>query len=281
MTKTDIISGFLGAGKTTFANLLLRHYLNKGLKPVYIVNEFGKTGLDGEIIKSEGFEAIEIEGGCICCTLKGDIANCIKNAIEKFNPTNIVFEPSGIFIFDNFFEIVNDICKIENVFTIVDAINFNFAKAKYGSFIYNQIKNAKTIILSKTKCQDINELICDIKNINEHAYIYSSDNIDFDKIQKSENFTPHNAHFHHSFKTFTINPKKVFSDEQLQEFIKNCTSGTFGDLYRVKGVLKTKQANILLNISLNDINIKPFKGIPVITFIGDSILKDKIYGTTS
>ena len=73
MINIDIVSGFLGAGKTTFANMLLRYYINSGLRPVYIVNEFGKTGLDAEIIKADGFEAVEIEGGCICCTLEDDI----------------------------------------------------------------------------------------------------------------------------------------------------------------------------------------------------------------
>jgi len=80
MIKLDIISGFLGAGKTTFCNKILRHYLDCGLRPVFIVNEFGKTSLDAEIIKADGFDALEIEGGCICCTLKDDIAASVKHA---------------------------------------------------------------------------------------------------------------------------------------------------------------------------------------------------------
>ena len=132
MVKLDMISGFLGAGKTTFSSLLLRHYMNQSLRPVYIVNEFGKAGLDADIIKSDGFEAIEMEGGCICCTLKDDVSTAIIRIIDTFAPTNIVFEPSGIFVFSNFFDIfkdpeINKRREMGSVITIIDSLNFTAA----------------------------------------------------------------------------------------------------------------------------------------------------------
>ena len=108
MVKIDLISGFLGVGKTTFANMLLRYYMDHGKKPVYIVNEFGETGLDADIIKADGFEAVEVFGGCICCTLKNDITIAIDDVIKTFSPDIIVFEPSGVFIVDSFYDILKD-----------------------------------------------------------------------------------------------------------------------------------------------------------------------------
>ena len=133
MVQIDMISGFLGAGKTTFANRILDYYAKKGFHPVYIVNEFGETRLDADIMEKEGFTSVEIRGGCVCCTLKGDIEIAITKVIEQYHPTHIVFEPSGVFVFNNFFEVLNsdmlrNKCEIGNVITIVDSVNFSFSK---------------------------------------------------------------------------------------------------------------------------------------------------------
>ena len=292
MINIDIISGFLGAGKTTFVNLLLRYYMNLGLRPVYIVNEFGQTGVDAEIIKSDGFEAVEIEGGCICCTLKDDIAATITKVIDTLAPTNIVFEPSGIFIFDNFFEILNqpDIaikCNLGNVITVVDSVNFSFSKAVYGNFIYNQIKNAGTILLSKMEKSKYttDELICDIKNINPDAFIMSKlwddfNEADFELLlnQKKSPDINHNAHSHSQLNSFTVKIDRSFTQDKVDLFIASCQSGMFGDLCRVKGIIKTESFNLLLNISMEDDALKKFKGAAeyTMTFIGQSVNKTEI-----
>jgi len=287
MINIDIISGFLGAGKTTFANMLLRHYMDNGLRPVYIVNEFGETGLDAEIIKASGFEAIEMEGGCICCTLKDDVGAAILQVIEAFSPTNIVFEPSGIFIFDHFFDILKDEqiskkCKLGNVFTVVDSVNFNFAKVIYGSFIYNQIKNAKVILLSKLERakQSVEEIICDVKNINSDAFIMSKiwsewTNKDFETLIEQQN-RPHveyNSHHHANFQSITIRPEKPFTQEEFEQFLNDCKSGMFGAIYRMKGILIVDGSPTLVNIAMQDISIEKFKGIAEqsFTFIGQKI----------
>ena len=218
MIKLDVISGFLGVGKTTFANLLLRYYMDPAsrmadgspYRPVYIVNEFGQTGLDADIIKADGFEAIEMPGGCICCTLKTDVGVAIVNVMDAYSPTHIVFEPSGIFVFDNFFDVlrqdnIKNRCEVGDVFTIVDSVNFSFSKLShtYGSFIYNQIKNAPILILSKlekTK-HNVEELICDIKNINPDALVMSKiwanwDKADFERMlnhPKVFSYTDHDS----------------------------------------------------------------------------------------
>jgi len=292
MVKIDIISGFLGAGKTTFSNMLLRHYMNAGLCPVYIVNEFGETGLDAEIIQGEGFQAIEIDGGCICCTLQYDIATSIKEVIEAFSPTNIVFEPCGIFIFDNFFDILKqpglyEKCEVQNVITIVDSVNFTFAKAAYGSFIYNQIKNAETILLSKLErtTQDVEELLCDVKNINPNAHIMSKiftdwDAADFEFLlnQPKTLREEHRAHQHNNFKTLTVKLKQPFTQDKLDQFVSHCADGTFGDLVRVKGVVQTDTQSVLVNIAMQDAVLAEFKRMaePSMTFVGKKIKKREI-----
>ena len=317
MTKIDIISGFLGAGKTTFANMLLRHYMESGLRPVYIVNEIGESGIDAEVMKADGFHAVEVEGGCICCTLKGDIANAMAKVMDTFSPTNIVFEPSGIFIFDNFIDILRNFenrCVLGNVFTIVDSINFPFSKAAYGSFIYNQIKNAAVIILSKLeraknyaknheeinqgidginkingkingKINEIDEILCDIKNINPNVFIMSKiwaewDKEDFEILLSQEKplHMNHHAHHHNDFKSLTVKLTKPFTEEEIDNFISSCTAGAFGDLCRVKGVIMLQQQPMLLNIAMQDTVMKKFSAVSnfAITFIGQAVDEEKI-----
>ena len=300
MIKLDIVSGFLGAGKTTFCNLLLKHYLRAAedgrpcKRPVFIVNEFGKTSLDAEIIKADGFDAIELEGGCICCTLKDDIATSIIQVVEEFAPTNIVFEPSGIFIFNNFYDILKQPeiaakCEFGNAVTIVDSVNFSPSKAAYGSFVYNQIKNAAVLVLSKlekTKA-DVNEIICDLKNINPEAFIVSKvwselTAVDFDEMLNERNGVIYDRRDkqHAKLASTTIQAEKQFTQEKLDELVEKYVGGVFGELYRVKGVINVNGKSALLNFALYDAKIEPFNGAAEnrLTFIGQTVDKAAVSG---
>jgi len=292
MISIDLVTGFLGAGKTTFCSILLKYYIEKGARPVYIVNEFGQTGLDAEIIKSDGFEAVEMFGGCICCTLKGEVSVAIIKVIEAFSPTHIVFEPSGIFIFDEFFDIfkqpeIKSKCELGNVITIIDGVNFNYSKAMFGSFIYNQIKNAPTLVISKLEKKQYaaDELIADLRNINSDAFImakvwaeFSSDEFELLLTERMGMYFDHPDHIHANFQSITFEPDAQISQEKLDEFTDLCISGVFGDLYRVKGILKTGFGQILLNIASEDVNIEHFKGYSeeTLTFIGKNVNKGEI-----
>lgn len=297
MINIDVISGFLGAGKTTFCNMLLKYYLRKGQRPVYIVNEFGQTGLDALIIEAEGFNAVEMEGGCVCCTLKDDITVSMLQVIEAFAPTHIVFEPSGIFIFDNFEDILKEpklasLCEIKNTITLVDSINFNFARVAYGSFIYNQIKNAPVIILSKLEknVKDTPELICDIKNINPNAIITSKvlhkwGEGDFDAIlNKYKQPGAYECISHHQhLASVSVEPKANFLRDEIAQLASHCKDGVFGDIYRVKGVITVDGRLMLLNIARGDFSLVPFKGAAKqsLTFIGNSVNEDEIARQTN
>ena len=292
MISIDLISGFLGAGKTTFCNSLLKYYLEIGAKPVYIVNEFGQTGLDAEIIKSDGFEAVEMFGGCICCTLKGEVSTAILEVIQAFSPTHIVFEPSGIFIFDDFFDVltnpgIKETCNIGNVITIVDGVNFKYSKAMFGSFIFNQIKNAPTLIISKLEKNVYNpdEIIADMRNINPDAFIMAKpwhefESEDWKQILHARRgmVFNHPEHIHGRFQSVTIKPSNPFSQDRLEELADLCISGVFGELFRIKGVLNTDDGLILFNIANDDVNIEHFKGYSesTLTFIGKSVNTEEI-----
>jgi len=286
MIKIDIISGFLGAGKTTFANMLLRHYFDMGLRPVFIVNEFGQTGLDADIIQAEGFNALKMEGGCICCTLKNDISVAILQVIETFSPSNIVFEPSGIFVFNNFFDILKEPaiatkCVLGCVLTVVDSINFSLAKVQYGSFMFNQIKHAKVVLLSKLERAQAwaDELICDIKNINPDALIvlkaweeWIAD--DFGEILGQNSFLEDYQMRHHdNLQSMTITLQTLLTQVQIDQLVSGCISGKFGDLCRVKGIIATSEKLVLLQIVMQDVSQNEFRGPGslALTFIGQTV----------
>lgn len=290
MVKLNIISGFLGAGKTTFVNLLLRHYMSKGLKPVYIVNELGQQVLDAEVIKANGFTAVEMEGGCVCCSLKEDIKTALDEVIDKFMPDVIVFEPSGVFVFDNFLDILKNEslakkCEIGQVFTIVDSVNFVKTEAVYGSFIHNQIKNAQTLLISKlekleTTNHDVNDIICDIRNINDEALVIAQkwSELDFDKLftlieDNPAKFANTVGHHHHVFRTYTGPVERDLTKADVDHIVQKHKEKYWGDIYRIKGILKVDGALTLLNIALEDVEHRPYKGYtePSMTFIGNSV----------
>jgi len=291
LIKIDIISGFLGAGKTTFASKLLAYYLNKGLTPVYIANEFGEAVVDAQIIESKGFKALKMEGGCICCSLKNDVSYTIASVIEAFSPDVIVFEPSGVFVFNNFIDIVNSNelrgkCAIGNIFTIVDGVNFNATKALYGSFIYNQIKNASILVISKLEKirRDANELICDIRNINPNGFLVAEiwDKLGaewFDSLLNLTTPVPNVPGSHsHALQTLTITEPKALTNDELEYFIGMQKEGRWGDIYRIKGVLTANGTLKHLNMALKDAEITDYKGYgeATITIVGNSIDVDAI-----
>jgi len=295
MVNIDIISGFLGAGKTTFANMLLRHYLARGLRPVYVGNEFGETGLDAELIASDGFGAVNIEGGCICCAMKGSVADTIAGVIERYSPTNIVFEPSGVFVFDDFRETLEQPalkarCRLENVITVVDSVNFRFALAYYGGFIHNQIRNSPVILLSKLekKRADIEGLLCDIRNINSGALIYEKEfslwnEGDYEAVLGKNNALPtaehHGRHHgHDQLDSLTIKLTGQWTAEKAGKLAAAIRAGQFGDVYRAKGVLKLGDGFTLVNTAGGDVTFSTLLGVfePGITFIGRTIKRGAI-----
>ena len=155
MTKIDIISGFLGAGKTTFIKKMLDEVF-QGEKIVLIENEFGEVGIDGGFLKDAGIEITEMNSGCICCSLVGDFGKNLHEVIDKFHPDRILIEPSGVGKLSDVMKSVIDIEKEEDVklnglVTVVNALKASKQMKAFGEFFNNQIEYATTVVLSRSQ----------------------------------------------------------------------------------------------------------------------------------
>ena len=157
MAKIDIISGFLGAGKTTLIKKLIAEAF-PGEKLVLIENEFGEIGIDGGFLKEAGIQITEMNSGCICCSLVGDFGKALKEVLEKYTPDRVIIEPSGVGKLSDVVKAVQDIgdsVVINSTATVVDASKCKMYMKNYGEFYNNQIEYAGTVILSRT--QNISE----------------------------------------------------------------------------------------------------------------------------
>ena len=153
MTKIDIVSGFLGAGKTTLIKKLLAGPL-KGQQIVLIENEFGEIGIDGGFMKDAGIEIREMNSGCICCSLVGDFATALKEVIDTYHPQRIVIEPSGVGKLSDVIKAVQDLgiddVELSSFTTVADVNKLKMYIQNFGEFYNNQIQYARTIVLSRT-----------------------------------------------------------------------------------------------------------------------------------
>ncbi len=172
MTKVDIFSGFLGAGKTTLIKKLIAEAF-KGEKLVLIENEFGEIGIDGGFLKDSGIEITEMNSGCICCTLVGDFGEALKKVMKQFTPDRIIIEPSGVGKLSDVIKAIADVAEdagimVNNFIAVVDASKCKMYMKNFGEFFNNQIEYAKTIILSRTKNIDEAKLATAVQLIREH-----------------------------------------------------------------------------------------------------------------
>ena len=183
MTKIDIISGFLGAGKTTLIKKLIKEALS-GQKLVLIENEFGEIGIDGGFLKEAGIEITEMNSGCICCTLVGDFGTALRDVITKYEPDRIIIEPSGVGKLSDVIKAVADVKKdfdtveLNSFIAVVDAGKTTMYMKNFGEFFNDQIENANTIVLSrtgKTSESKLEKAVAAIKEHNDKAVIITTD----------------------------------------------------------------------------------------------------------
>ena len=180
-TKIDIISGFLGSGKTTLIKKLLEESLHNE-KIVIIENEFGDVGIDGSILKKSNIEIKEINSGCICCSLVGEFETAIQEIVEKYNPDRIIIEPSGVAKLSDIIKAcgtskLKHLIVINMVITLVDVIKYELYITNFGEFFENQIENAKTIVLTRIEKSDIKNLdsvVSSIRIINNKCNIITT-----------------------------------------------------------------------------------------------------------
>ena len=181
MTKVDVISGFLGAGKTTF----IKELINKvfvGEKLVLIENEFGEIGIDGGFLKDAGIEITEMNSGCICCTLVGDFSKALQRVLEEYHPDRVIIEPSGVGKLSDIVKAIEDVkrdadIEISGRITVVDGKKAKMYLKNFGEFFQDQVARASTIVISRTQSmtpEKIEECVHMLREENKEAAIIST-----------------------------------------------------------------------------------------------------------
>lgn len=217
MIKIDVISGFLGAGKTTLIKKLFESKL-KNEKVVLIENEFGEIGVDGSFLKNSGVQIKEINSGCICCSLVGDFSKSMKELVENYAPDRIIIEPSGVGKLSDIIKVIEKVdepLKINIVATVVDGGKCKMYYKNFGEFYDDQVKQANTIIVSKADKLTNDKVLAAvelIKSLNPHATVVTTpvteleadkllevlegDTHNVDALLKSLELDEHDAHGH-------------------------------------------------------------------------------------
>lgn len=239
--KLDIISGFLGAGKTTLIKKLINNEF-KDEKIAIIENEFGEISIDGDLLKENNIDIKEIKSGCICCSLIGDFKESIKEIINFYSPQRILIEPSGVAKLSDVIKACTSIkeqCRftINIIATIIDILNAKIYINNFGEFYKDQIKNAKIIILTRienSKEDDIKEIMNLIKGINSDAIIITQPLDEIDLIDIANNMEKNISIYDESDKinesernnllkvkhSYTI-AKKLFNSEDKEEKVND------------------------------------------------------------
>lgn len=253
-TKVNIVTGFLGVGKTTF----IKKYLNeidKTKKVVILENEFGEVSVDAKILNEENLSIYEINAGCICCSLLFDFKKSIDYILKNYNPDIIIIEPSGIAKVSDIIKILDDFQNInlDKIITVVNSFTFDTYLETFGDFYKDQIKNANIILLTrvdkliKIRKNSLKKLTENLKYLNPNAQIIDKNLNDFnvnDIFYKRLNSTKDNFIYEKynqslNFSSYTFNIKKSYSKEEvnilLSEFIN---IEKYGIILRAKGFLK-------------------------------------------
>ena len=275
MAKIDIISGFLGAGKTTLIQKLLKEAL-KGEKVVLIENEFGEIGIDGGFLKDAGIEVTEMNSGCICCSLVGDFGSALKEVVTQYNPDLIIIEPSGVGKLSDVIKAVQGVAEdveldLNSFVTVADAKKCKMYMKNFGEFYNNQVEYAGSIILSRTdkaKPEKVEESVALLRKLNEKAPIITTpieqlsgeqilkvmeDGNDMVKeLLEEEEICPvcgghhdHEHHHHHHadevFTSWGMETIVPVTKDQLEDILKRLAeTKEFGDVLRAKGMLPTE-----------------------------------------
>ncbi|MBP5554349.1 MAG: cobalamin biosynthesis protein CobW, partial [Lachnospiraceae bacterium] len=181
MTRIDVVSGFLGAGKTTLIKKLLKDAVD-ATKTVLIENEFGEIGIDGGFLEESGIEIKEMSQGCICCSLVGDFGTSLKEVIDTYSPERILIEPSGVGKLSDVLKAIERVAgeldvKINSAVAVVDASKAKMYSKNFGEFFVNQIEYAGTVILSRTdtaSAEKIAEAVAIVKEHNHKATVITT-----------------------------------------------------------------------------------------------------------
>ncbi len=276
MTKVNIISGFLGAGKTTLIKKLLNGAF-EGEKVVLLENEYGEVGIDGGFMKDSGIQVTEINSGCICCTLVGDFSDALVKMIDTYHPDRILIEPSGVGKLSDIRKVVSDVAEahpelvLAGCATVADVNKCRMYAKNFGEFFLDQIQSAETIILSRTQFASQERIDKTVELLREHnarARIVTTpwDDLDAKKILETiekpdflltidDLFTDDDdgdhdhecgcGHHHHHghdadevFENIGVETPKKFEEDEIRDALDQLEDEKrFGAILRAKGIL--------------------------------------------
>ncbi|WP_061328622.1 GTP-binding protein [Clostridium botulinum] len=296
MIKVNLISGFLGAGKTTLIKKVLENV--KEEKIVIIENEFGEVAIDGDLIKKEGFDVFELRSGCICCMMKQDFEDSLQKVIEEYKPDRIIIEPTGISSLSQLLDILEkdnfkDKININRVITVVDSTSYLEEKDAFGEFYMDQVENAEILIVSKTQMVDKSTLKKVKESLRECNKKASIKTLAFEEFNKEYilNFLDEDSSRNikrdsvevmisteDGFESLGVKTNKIFEIREINEIVSKLFTGKYGDVIRIKGFLKGEKEIIQINCTKKVHNIETVEDSKEIKIciIGQDLRKKKI-----
>ncbi|PKM71837.1 MAG: hypothetical protein CVU91_11825 [Firmicutes bacterium HGW-Firmicutes-16] len=298
-----IVSGFLGAGKTTFVHKLLKESF-RDKKVVLIENDFGEISVDAALMKSLGVTVRELNSGCICCSLSGDFIKSLKEVSERFHPDIVLIEPSGVGKLSDIVAACED-KRLSGLFTvkakiaIADAKRCRMYLENFGEFFEDQIRHANTIVLSRTEdAETVKKALGLIHELNPEASVFSipwesfsADNVLLAAAQTPETHcheaccTHEHSHTHENngccehdygaekiFDTVTLRTEGEYSPEELKARFSRLTQSLDGKLLRAKGIVNSKNGCLELQYVQDELKIAPTETRgDIICFIGKGL----------
>ncbi|WP_045539661.1 GTP-binding protein [Clostridium botulinum] len=296
MIKVNLISGFLGAGKTTLIKKVLENV--KEEKIVIIENEFGEVAIDGDLIKKEGFDVFELRSGCICCMMKQDFEDSLQKVIEEYKPDRIIIEPTGISSLSQLLDILEkdnfkDKININRVITVVDSTSYLEEKDAFGEFYMDQVENAEILIVSKTQMVDKSTLKKVKEFLRECNKKASIKTLAFEEFNKEYilNFLDEDSSrdikrdsvevmisTEDGFESLGVKTNRIFEIREINEIVSKLFTGKYGDVIRIKGFLKGEKEIIQINCTKKVHNIETVEDSKEIKIciIGQDLRKRKI-----
>lgn len=272
MTDIYIISGFLGAGKTTLIQKLLQNYF-AGRNVVLIENDFGEVNVDAALLKESGFTVKEMSNGCICCTLSGDFVQAINEVNSKYQPDIILVEPSGV---GKLSDIEHACCsgnlpakmQIHSKITVVDAAHCRSYLENFGEFFEDQVKKADVLLLTRSDSQNTPTVKTLLHRLNPAAPVALTDRELIRFLQGAATNTPvhtncthhacdeHHCHHHDNepFETVTLTFKKAVDLTMIQNAVTELNAEKPDNLLRMKGILKVQNSYVCLQYVPGEFN---------------------------
>lgn len=306
MTRIDIISGFLGAGKTTWLNTWLNHPLYKPFTPKTIIleNEFGEINLDAILLQNMDMTISELTAGCICCTISGDFNDKLLELIETYQPDRIIIEPTGVAKLSEVLEGVKQlqrrqIATLGQAMTVLDATSYDLYLENFADFYKNQIKHAHHILVNRDEhltSKERAQLLTSIQSINSSAIVHflsttetetlvATMDLSFDAFSQNDFFqitqqAHHHHHEHDTFVSHTIKVAQPIDHSKLKDILERLIENQIAPdgIIRIKGIVETEKGNTKIDYTGARLELSPWleTSPQLICFIGQNLDLDDL-----